>query len=150
MMITGAQIRRCTHAGGSNKTWTSNTGGVTNIPTRNITKKAGPSPESAFSKLTPHAVQLVAKPRYVLKTGPSPHSGQRQDSPAAIGETDLAMNSSAQARGAVERKRMRTRTTTPRQRNASTMQRTRSLNASSQSCYLHTDGTSRPRGISSR
>ena len=71
--------------------WTKSTGGVMIMPTKNITKKAGPSPESALLKSAPQAEQDGANPRYELKTGPFPHLGQRQRRPADIGETSLVI-----------------------------------------------------------
>src|SRR6266852_992074 len=59
-------------------------------PEMNITKKAGPSAESANENSRPQCSQRGRRARNPAKSLPLPQRGQRPDSPVTIGDGDIS------------------------------------------------------------
>src|SRR5688572_14899171 len=56
------------------------------MPTIDMTKNAGPSPESAKAKSSPQESQRGLRGRKPAKSGPAPQRGHRPFSPARMGD----------------------------------------------------------------
>src|SRR5713101_3597921 len=89
--ISGPHSSACTQYGGAYTTSTTKADPATMNPEMNITKKAGPSAESANEKSRPQCSQRGRRARKPSKSLPFPQRGQHPDSPVTIGDGDFSM-----------------------------------------------------------